>query len=47
MDLPALRRPHVVMGLLFFPRGGSAQVTRSLAHALLERCCPTPWWIIR
>jgi glycosyltransferase involved in cell wall biosynthesis len=37
MDLPALRRPHVVMGLLFFPRGGSAQVTRSLSHALLEQ----------
>lgn len=35
MDLPALSRPRVVMGLLFFPRGGSAQVTRSLAQALV------------
>src|SRR5258708_2551658 len=25
------------MGLLFFPRGGSAQVTRSLAHALIKQ----------
>jgi glycosyltransferase involved in cell wall biosynthesis len=33
----ALARPRVVMGLLFFPRGGSAQVTRSLAHALIEQ----------
>lgn len=27
-------RPRVLMGLTFFPRGGSAQVTRSLARAL-------------
>jgi len=33
----ALTRPRVVMGLSFFPRGGSAQVTRSLAHALIEQ----------
>jgi glycosyltransferase involved in cell wall biosynthesis len=33
----ALARPRVVMGLSFFPRGGSAQVTRSLAHALIEQ----------
>jgi len=26
--------PHVVMGLMFFPRGGSAQVTRALAREL-------------
>ena len=37
MDLPALSRPRVVMGLLFFPRGGSAQVTRALAQALVEQ----------
>ncbi len=34
MSTAALTRPRVVMGLMFFPRGGSAQVTRSLAHAL-------------
>jgi glycosyltransferase involved in cell wall biosynthesis len=28
------RRPRVLMGLLFFPRGGSAQVVRSLARTL-------------
>jgi glycosyltransferase involved in cell wall biosynthesis len=28
--------PRVVIGLMFFPRGGSAQVTRSLARALPE-----------
>jgi len=28
------RRPRVLIGLMFFPRGGSAQVTRSLARAL-------------
>src|SRR5258708_1558101 len=33
----ALAQPCVVMGLLFFPRGGSAQVTHSLAHALIEQ----------
>jgi glycosyltransferase involved in cell wall biosynthesis len=27
-------RPHALMGLFFFPRGGSAQVTRSLARVL-------------
>ena len=32
-----LAQPRVVMGLLFFPRGGSAQVTRSLTHALIEQ----------
>src|SRR5688500_5439868 len=26
--------PRVVIGLMFFPRGGSAHVTRALAHAL-------------
>ena len=26
--------PRVLMGLLFFPRGGSAHVARNLAHAL-------------
>jgi glycosyltransferase involved in cell wall biosynthesis len=31
----AQSRPRVVMGLLFFPRGGSAQVTRSLARSLI------------
>jgi glycosyltransferase involved in cell wall biosynthesis len=34
MPSTLLSRPHVLMGLLFFPRGGSAQVTRSLAHVL-------------
>src|SRR5215472_5804285 len=29
-----LHRPRVLMGLLFYPRGGSAQVTRALARAL-------------
>ena len=41
---PSRRRPtvsgvakgHVVMGLLFFPRGGSAQVVRYLATALVD-----------
>ena len=32
--LPTRRRPRVLMGLLFFPRGGSAQVVRSLARTL-------------
>ena len=36
MPLAALTRPRVVMGLLFFPRGGSAQVVRSLARTLPE-----------
>ncbi len=35
MPLEIRTRPRVLMGLLFFPRGGSAQVTRSLAHALV------------
>ena len=34
MSTAALTRPRVVMGLMFFPRGGSAQVTRSLAQVL-------------
>jgi glycosyltransferase involved in cell wall biosynthesis len=35
MPLAKPTRPRVLMGLLFFPRGGSAHVTRSLAHALI------------
>src|SRR5215210_5920310 len=35
MEGPA-RGPRVLMALLFFPRGGSAQVARSLARALPE-----------
>src|SRR5258708_39206906 len=31
------RRPRVLMGLLFFPRGGSAQVTRALAQVLPQQ----------
>lgn len=31
--------PHVVMGLMFFPRGGSAHVTRSLARELVKIGC--------
>src|SRR5437588_2809474 len=31
--------PHVVMGLMFFPRGGSAHVTRSLARELARLGC--------
>ncbi|HEV8192513.1 MAG TPA: glycosyltransferase, partial [Ktedonobacterales bacterium] len=31
---PPPHRPHVLMGLQFYPRGGSAQVVRSLAHVL-------------
>src|SRR5260370_18437309 len=34
MPIAALTRPRVVMGLMFFPRGGSAQVARGLAHVL-------------
>src|SRR5260370_28381639 len=34
MPRAALTRPRVVMGLMFFPRGGSAQVARGLAHVL-------------
>ena len=34
MPTAALTRPRVVMGLMFFPRGGSAQVARGLAHVL-------------
>ena len=33
---PLKQQPHVVMGLMFFPRGGSAHVTRSLARELVE-----------
>src|SRR5437667_3263078 len=29
-------QPHVIIGLMFFPRGGSAHVTRSLARELAE-----------
>jgi glycosyltransferase involved in cell wall biosynthesis len=32
----AVAKGRIVMGLLFFPRGGSAQVTRYLGHALDE-----------
>jgi glycosyltransferase involved in cell wall biosynthesis len=31
------RQPHVVIGLMFFPRGGSAHVTRSLALQLMKQ----------
>src|SRR5260370_7751294 len=34
MPRAALTRPRVVRGLMFFPRGGSAQVARGLAHVL-------------
>ena len=34
MPTAALTRPRVVMGLMFFPRGGSAQVARGLAQVL-------------
>jgi Glycosyl transferase 4-like domain len=34
MPRAALTRPRVVMGLMFFPRGGSAQVARGLAQVL-------------
>jgi glycosyltransferase involved in cell wall biosynthesis len=41
--LPAAHtRPQVLMGLLFFPRGGSAQVVRSLARTL-----PDQGWAVR
>ena len=33
---PTRARPRVLMGLLFYPRGGSAHVARSLAHVLPE-----------
>ncbi|MDQ3549701.1 MAG: hypothetical protein M3439_12885, partial [Chloroflexota bacterium] len=33
-------KQHVVMGLLFYPRGGSAQVVRYLATALTRRGVP-------
>src|SRR6266576_2604216 len=39
MPIAALTRPRVVMGLMFFPRGGSAQVARGLAHMLARQ-----WW---
>jgi hypothetical protein len=32
MPRAALTRPRVVMGLMFFPRGGSAQVARAVPH---------------
>src|SRR5205823_11979178 len=31
------RQPHVVIGLMFFPRGGSSHVTRSLALQLMKQ----------
>src|SRR6266849_11021065 len=34
MPRAALTQPRVVIGLMFFPRGGSAQVARGLAHVL-------------
>lgn len=34
--VPAVAKGHVVMGLLFFPRGGSAQVARYLSVALVH-----------
>ena len=37
MPIAALTRPRVVMGLMFFPRGGSAQVARGLAHVLARQ----------
>ena len=37
MPLAVRTRPRVVMGLLFFPRGGSAQVTRSFARAVASQ----------
>src|SRR5437763_16704254 len=30
------KQPHIIIGLMFFPRGGSAHVTRSLARELVE-----------
>ena len=36
MALAPSARPRVVMGLMFYPRGGSAQVARSLARLLPE-----------
>jgi hypothetical protein len=35
-SVPAVAKGHVVMGLLFFPRGGSAQVARYLPVALVH-----------
>src|SRR5260370_3773262 len=37
MTIAAMTRPRVVMGLMFFPRGGSAQVARGLAHVLARQ----------
>jgi len=38
---------HVVMGLMFFPRGGSAHVTRSLARELVKLGCKvTILWLV-
>src|SRR5437588_12979067 len=34
-NLAVRKQRHVVMGLMFFPRGGSAHVTRSLARELV------------
>ena len=34
-NLTVRKQRHVVMGLMFFPRGGSAHVTRSLARELV------------
>src|SRR5437763_13637147 len=34
MPIAAPTQPRVVMGLMFFPRGGSAQVARGFAHVL-------------
>jgi glycosyltransferase involved in cell wall biosynthesis len=40
MVLEEINMPtHVVMGLMFFPRGGSAHVTRSLARELVKLGC--------
>src|SRR5256714_10607323 len=35
-NLTVRKQRHVVMGLMFFPRGGSAHVTRSLARELVR-----------
>lgn len=39
MALARSTRQHVIMGLMFYPRGGSAQVARSLAYLLPDRGC--------
>src|SRR5437868_2229941 len=38
-NLAVRKQRHVVMGLMFFPRGGSAHVTRSLARELVKLGC--------